>query len=244
MKKKKIIFFLLLAIPTADASTVYFVEKGLGVDIAVQLGSGDSIGTFAGQLWMSWKEDKSDPYTVYCIGVSDWLLLSGQEVDIRWLSELPDRGSLNPPHAQGSGSALGWLLNTYAPYVNSNESAAALGLALWEILYDAGIGFSLFSGNFRLAIENPFPYTGMIAAAHSYLATIKGNQGEAIWLDAYGYDAAGKRIQVGQDLAAAFAGYKGPMPIPEASPFLLVGFGILALGWAKRRRMRSGLKAA
>jgi hypothetical protein len=118
--------------------------------------------------------------------------------------------------ALANGGRAAWLHNTFAPQVTTATEAAALQLAIWDVVVDNGDG--LGTGGFRYI-------TGLGAAAvtsvGSLITSSLGHSSVAGYLDAKG--------EYGQDMIT---------PIPEPATLGLLGFGLVASGLIVRRRQR------
>jgi hypothetical protein len=58
--------------------------------------------------------------------------------------------TLGPPSGYAGGGRAAWIYENFGPGVNSNESAAALQLAIWDSVHDGGDGLS--AGNVQLQV--------------------------------------------------------------------------------------------
>jgi hypothetical protein len=140
-----------------------------------------------------------------------------------------DNPSFGATSTDGGGKAA-WLLNSFAPSVSSGLAAAALQVAIWEVLYDND--HNLSTGSFAL-VTSSAAYTGaaraleIAATADGYLAQLfsaSAPNGEyytstAIWLDATGNEKG-----QGQDQIAT----------PEPASLVLLALAGLMV-WMRRR---------
>lgn len=139
-------------------------------------------------------------------------------VDLDHLISLPTEYEVDPLTTASltNGGRAAWLYQTYSGLSTVSAKAAALQLALWDVVVDNGDGFA--TGSFR--------YTGGLASS---VAT-----------EASGMIAA----SAGQLSQAAYfrptAGYGQAMigPVPEAGSLVLLGLGLFFSvgGMALRRR--------
>lgn len=140
-------------------------------------------------------------------------------VDLEHLISLPTEYEVDPltTSALTNGGRAAWLYKTYSGFSTDASKAAALQLALWDVVVDNGDGFA--GGNFK--------YTGGLASS---IATDASSMISA---------SAGKGSQ-----AAYFrptGGYGQAMigPVPEPGSFALLGLGLaLSFGGLALRRRR------
>lgn len=119
------------------------------------------------------------------------------------------------PNLNNSGRAA-YLYSTYATSTTTNDNAAGLQLAVWDIITDGGDG--LTTGNFQ-ASNIP---SGAVTAANNLLADSAGKSGTATWL----VSTNGNK----QNLL-------GPRSVPEPGSMTLLGTCLLPLlGFARRCR--------
>lgn len=114
------------------------------------------------------------------------------------------------------GDRAAWLYNNYLPAASTNTTAAALQLAIWDVVYDDGDG--LATGIFR--------YTGGLnatvgTAAGTYINASAGQTATAAYLKPTG--------TYGQGMLTT---------VPEPGTLSLLGFGLLSVAGLKFRRRR------
>lgn len=225
---------LVLGAAPAQAGPVYLTGFGLGVS-NLEVMAPHYFRTFAGQLVLDQgSPDATDDFIAYCVDPTR-TRTTLQDMDPRPLSELPDTGDPATTVQPGAGGRVAWLLNTYAgdawlranaDAADQNARAAALQLAIWEVLFDPFGSYSLTSGNLKLlwaAVNHP----SILSYSNLYFTTLGSNTSEGIW-----YDIKDPLNGYGQD-------YAGPQPVPEPGSLLLVTAGVLGALLAGARRRRS-----
>lgn len=105
-----------------------------------------------------------------------------------------------------NGARVAWLFKNYSPVASSSGMAAALQLAIWEVLVDNGDGLN--SGNFR--------YSGG-------LSSFAGNQAQNMLAASLNKSESSARVlratgAYGQTMIAP--------PVPEPTPVVLLGLGL------------------
>jgi len=215
-----------LAASPAHASPIYYQGQGLGIG-GLHFQAPFSFTGFAGQLIFD--RGAAGPgadFAVYCVDLMR-PKTEVQDVVVRPLSQLPDNG--NPSSVQpDAGARVAWLLNQYGTdawlATDGNNRAAALQLAIWEVLYDPLGSYHIGNGSFILAYWRLPDYAPFVSYTTDYFLALSTNQSEAIW-----YDVSLKDVD-GQDFAQAAS-------VPDSGgTMLLLASGLAALGWFARRR--------
>ena len=215
-----------LAASPAQAGPIYSLGQGLGIG-GLHFQAPFSFTGFAGQLIFDrGAAGPGDDFAVYCVDLMR-PKTEVQDVTVRPLSQLPDNG--NPSSVQAdAGARVAWLLNQYGTdawlATDGNNRAAALQLAIWEVLYDPIGSYDIGNGTFILAYWWMPNYDSLMSYTTDYFRALGTQKSDAIW-----YDVSLQGVN-GQDFAQAAS-------VPEpGSTMMLLGSGLAALGWFARRR--------
>jgi len=115
----------------------------------------DNLTVHAGQLHVTYL---GEDYDAFCVDIDQYVGTS--EVDEWTVYDLPQNGDL-----------IAFLFETYADGVATGVEAAALQVAIWEVLSETDDSFfDLTSGNFQILNNAP-----VVALATTYLATVPGS---------------------------------------------------------------------
>lgn len=156
---KRALFGFVVAGVVAAAATqsqaVTITYKGLGLSDSVQYKvNGNSSSGKVGQLLINF-ENKN--YKAYCVDI-DHAIKSSWSADKEPLTVI------------NGGKAMAYLYDKFAAGVNTGVKAAALQVAIWEVLKDWGGSLNLSSGNFQLTSSS-----SVKSQAQQYLASLPSN---------------------------------------------------------------------
>jgi hypothetical protein len=119
----------------------------------------------------------------------------------------------------GNAGRVAWLVNTYAPQVDTGIEAAALQLALWEAAYETNGSLDIGNGAFSASTDS-----AVILQANIWLGTVGVNTSVARFFDYQGIGHGG------QDMITIAS-------VPEPMTLILLGSGLLGIvGFRKRFR--------
>ena len=205
----------------ARADSISF--QGMGKSAVVTV-AGARSGVFnAGELNWVWAGGApagfQEAFYTYCANLlSD--LIDPQQVTVTSTSQMP------------SGAKLAWLVNSFAPLIRASGTgiqAAALQVALWEVIYDST--FDLTSGNFSLITaagvyggqQTALAIFGQASQYLNALSTAPYATSTAFWL-------------------FSNQGQSQILSVPEPAVLLLLGLGALAAGAFFRARQRAQVR--
>jgi len=117
------------------------------------------------------------------------------------------------------GDFVAYLLDTYGSLVTTNRQAAALGVAIWEVVSEPNTSFDTTSGRFYIT-GNDQTAADANALLADLTATIDTNPDWHVW------DSSVHVLH--SDTAQSFAVWTGP-PVPEPATLSLLALGGLAM---------------
>lgn len=196
----------------ASASTlsVTGVDYSLGqvVDLSA---NGQSKLTFAGIIFA---EYENTPVATFC-------------VDLYTAIGIETFGVIaNPVDQVINGRRVAWLIQEFLPSVINADQAAALQVAIWDVVHDSGNGLS--TGSLQ-AGATPEP---VVTLAEQYiLASVDKESSTGSVFTHVNGPLVKQQLMTTVDFTPSAFG----VPIPEPATYALFGAGLLALGVVRRR---------
>ena len=133
-----------------EASEITFNGFSYKQAVSIQH-NGTNLSVYAGAFLI---DVDDQPFTAFCVDLDHWMKNEWQ-------------GQFAPVTTINNGLAAAYLYDHFMASVSSNDQAAGLQLAIWEVVDDYGSSISLDAGNFRFASTN-----GARTAAETYLAAL------------------------------------------------------------------------
>jgi len=191
----------------ALASVMTFNGTGLHSTVTIHADGvlADGKNVSAGQYLISYEDTD---YTSYCVDI-DHYASSGEVTEL-------------PIDALNNGDMVAFLFETYSQDVQGNLDAAALGVAIWEVVYETSDNFDVTDGYFSITGNSD-----VAEAANDLLSTLPDNY-ETQW------DMIVLHSQCIQDMIIPTS------PIPEPATLTVLTLGALGLIIRRRRRSKRG----
>ena len=244
LRAKLILSVLLLCgIASADTIIASGVDWSRGGSIAINENGSDINAYFAGVIYIQvstggqlFNRDSLcvDLFTDIYLGVTyDTTLLRPDQVPgknlarVSWLVD----NALLPTQDNSYGSAL-----DPADWVRTSAQGAGIQLAIWDIVHDAGDGFS--NGTVQAANSGGYVTDPTVLFwANTYETVSLGKQSDLAYI--YQNVAQDANHTPAQMLAGPRFQDNGPAPIPEPATLSLTAAALAAGGWYARRRSRA-----
>jgi hypothetical protein len=199
-----LLLVIALSVSQPALALVLGLDWGLGQSTAHIKYNGQNLNVWAGKLAAYLGGTLGNPLPpndgqfsgyVFCVDLDHWITLPTEY-------EVTQQTTASIAH----GDRVAWLYRTYVSQATTQTKAAALQLAIWEVLVDDGDGFA--SGNFRYTGGLP-SLTGT-EAQNMIAASVGKNSSSAMVLRSTG--------QYGQAMIAT--------PVPEPTSLILLGLGL------------------
>jgi hypothetical protein len=129
--------------------------------------------------------------------------------------------TMGSPGGYPNGLRAAWIYENYAHLVTTNQQAAALQVALWDVVHDGGDGLSV--GNIRLSASE----SALLASANAIVAA---SAGKTSWNATILYNQVISTGAPAQTLITS-----GQMSTPEPTTLGMTGAALLALGMLRRK---------
>jgi len=198
----------------ANASTITVTSIGYGYDNVPMLLNGQTTPTeeYAVEILVNLG---GAPYIAYCVDLFTEIGFATYNTTVGDVS------------TYSHGGRLAWVYSTYAPGVTTNDEAAAIQLALWDIVHDDGDGLS--AGNIQVA---PTYSTTVITRANDIIAA---SLGQSSTNASFLHNASLSTGAPAQTLITAYAAQ-----VPEPSTTALIGLGgtLTMFGWFRRKKQK------
>ncbi len=192
--------FAVVAICLASQLQAAEIEfNGMGLNKRVDFTHNGDHRARAGELMVEFDDQE---YTAYCVDLD-------HRMKDKWDADFEPVSFIN------GGIQVAYLYDMFASMVSTNVEAAALQVAIWEVVEDFGGAIDLAHGDFKLR-----GHDGIRAVAQGYLDTLPG--------DLSGY-ATTSFI-----LASGDCPRSQNLIVPEPTTLAMLGLGLPML-WVRRR---------
>jgi hypothetical protein len=211
---KLLLPILLAALPAFSATITYDGSlPRLFKNIEVSI-NGTVLSTDAGQIGV--RVNAIFPALMYCADPTSAL------------SQGPTFVTAMPDSAFNYGGRLAWLYHTYNPNLTKGWEAAALQLAIWEVIMDNGAD-DLLAGLTKVTSNTDSQVTNL-AKTMLQASAGKSSTGLTFWVPNQGPPAVSQTLFRG--------GSNVLIPTPEPANAFLLGAGLILLGAIRKRDAR------
>lgn len=211
MKKLILLSFAIGATASAFAlPDMAFTGVGKGIGVQWTLDSGNNYtSSFAGEIGLQLTTSTGTTnFYGYCVDISVFIPDNNPHG-----VQILDTNSLSP-----NGPGIGYRVNTFAPGIRatgSDNEAAALQIAFWELLYETGGTYDITAGNYRARKQDGSPLEAeVVTKAQQYLAAAGSS------VAPYYKSDLGPNGPLSQSFVA---------PVPEPTTIAALGIGLAAL---------------
>jgi len=203
---------VLSSFPVSAATlSVTGIDWNLGqmVDLSTD---GQSKMTFAGIIFA---EYENSPVSLFCVDLFTNVGIETFSVNSAGVNLVTN------------GRRAAWLMQTYLPQIANTDQAAAVQVAIWDVVHDGGDG--LTNG----ALRGGATSAPVIQLAEQYIAASAGQKNTAgsVFTHIDGPKARQQLMAPGNFTATAFG-----FVVPEPATCFAMGSGLLILGLARRKR--------
>ena len=196
-----------------QAGSIQLTGVGYGrPDVQMVIANGPTQSEYATEIFVT-REGSS--YLAYCVDLFTTIGFNTYQ------------SSTGSPDTYVNGGRAAWLFETYSGLVRSNDDAAALQVALWDVVHDGGDG--LGTGVIRLGTSE----TALGVAANSLVASSLGQSSmNAAILYNFDYGTGQQRQTL---ISYALAPPPTSVETPEPATMLLIGAGLAGVFAISRR---------
>jgi hypothetical protein len=185
-------------------------------------------------------EGYPDTWMAFCMDLRSPLVTrTAYEYEAKTFAEgnPPDGGPHNPAWLMDGGHKAAYLYNTFLSQVTSGNSAAAMAIAIWEVLYDTGENVSANGLNAQSGYK-VLGDTAVVNLAQGWLNAAAQDQfgfADGIWDYSMTWWAEADPRDPQSLLGPMGPGYT---PTPEPAEYVLLGLSLagIAFGYQRVRR--------
>lgn len=196
----------IVSVKVVQASPVTFNGMGLNQAVSYKLSEIDKSNK-AGQILITFQNQN---LTAYCVDLNN-------TVKSAWDATPATVDFIN------GGRAAAFLYDTYAPSVDTALKAAALQVAIWEVVTDFGGSLNLLAGNFKLVDSE-----NVRSLANTFLGSLPGDVGN--------YQSSSFIVKSGSDPRSQHL----IVPEPATLGVVMVAMGMMVAD--RRRRHAAGAR--
>jgi hypothetical protein len=211
----KVLIGTCLMLGTTQAAQITLTGLGFGrTDVAMEV-NGNAGSHYAIQIYLT--KNNAINYTAYCVDLFTSIGFSTYNTSTGLPSTLPP-----------NGQRAAWVFDTYRNTVGTNEEAAALQVAWWDIVHDGGDGLS--NGNIKLAASESalqLMADAMVTASLGHTS----NNATILYNFNMGDNSKAQTLITTADALT-------PNPEPQSMAMMALGVAMLWFGSRKRLALR------